>query len=168
MILYKFRLQAIATPIAPCTSLSHYCNVTLPTKRMAVASAVRCRTVEAAFRRVEVNDAESFTTALSRARTSNSCIEDASANRTATFVSGKRRIMRSSLLKELEVLTNEEGISVTRGTQTTGRASSGAKSLRLPTISTCQEGCLREAAKQLAMATRKCDDYMLKVTANQC
>ena len=125
---------------------------------MAVASAVRCRTVEAAFRRVEVNDAESFTTALSRARTSNSCIEDASANRTATFVSGKRRIMRSSLLKELEVLTNEEGISVTRGSQTTGRAS----------ISTCQEGCLREAAKQLAMATRKCDDYMLKVTANQC
>ena len=162
---------------------------------MAVASTVRCHTAKAVFTSGAVNEVESFTAALKRAHTSNSSIDKVSTTGAATLAPRKQQTERRPAAKELEAPDSREGAyksqtkaaasalkkpsadadaseSVTRKSHTTSKtvkferrsgvdAANGGRKRR-----PYQAGDLREAARQLAMATMSCEDYMQRAAIN--
>ena len=136
---------------------------------MAVACTLRCHTMEAAFSCDAVE--EQYSAEPRRAQSSHFSFDDPAATGSAASSSRKRQTERCPIMRELEAAACREGTLLARSTRTEVAMCVSRRSdpevgrrRRQPYYA----GDLREAAKQLAIATMNCEDYMQRVTMTSC
>ena len=140
-------------------------------KLMAIACTLRYHSMETAFSYGVVEEAEPYSASPRRAQSSHFSFDDPTANGTAVFSSKKCKTERCPIMKELEAAACREDTLFARHSRMEAavRVSKGSdpeagRRRRQPNYA----GDLREAAKQLAIATMNCENLMQRVTVTSC